>query len=429
LQTQTALVYLYIGIIPFSSFSQDEFIHIASVSAGGGVLTFNGDIGKGKNVSAYTYIKGGYYLNIEKRFAKNYLGASLNIMLGKLAMGERSTDVTRNRNFESSLTQLGLNLTAYLQNKKDLPLIPYFTTGFSFASLNAKTDIKYHGDSLYYYWTDGSIRNLPQIPGSEYFAKHIERDYIYESKLDSAATSAMSLPIGIGVKMRLNRNIEANLGATYRLTFSNNIDGVKGGVNDKYLFSYFSLTYNITRKSKEAREKEKAATGIFALLEKQDSDGDGVNDNIDICPGTPKGAKVDSKGCPIDSDEDGVPDYLDKEPNTQKGALVDAEGKTLTDAMILEKAMQDSIASERVNIFMNEPTLATLKKLDTEIQKKKQTSGANVKIPAKFLSADKNHDGIISSAEISAVIDEFFEGTNDYTVEKIHELIDFFFEQ
>lgn len=45
-----------------------------------------------------------------------------------------------------------------------------------------------------------------------------------------------------------------------------------------------------------------------------DSDGDGIADNLDKCPDTPKGAKVDEKGCPVDSDGDGVPDYLDKCP-------------------------------------------------------------------------------------------------------------------
>ena len=57
-----------------------------------------------------------------------------------------------------------------------------------------------------------------------------------------------------------------------------------------------------------------------------DSDGDGVPDSIDQCPGTPAGVKVDAKGCPIDSDGDGVPDYLDKCPNTPAGAKVDANG-------------------------------------------------------------------------------------------------------
>jgi OmpA-OmpF porin, OOP family len=57
-----------------------------------------------------------------------------------------------------------------------------------------------------------------------------------------------------------------------------------------------------------------------------DSDGDGVPDYLDKCPGTPKGVAVDSKGCPIDSDGDGVPDYLDKCPGTPKGVAVDSKG-------------------------------------------------------------------------------------------------------
>src|SRR5437867_5774736 len=57
-----------------------------------------------------------------------------------------------------------------------------------------------------------------------------------------------------------------------------------------------------------------------------DSDGDGVPDGPDQCPNTPKGAKVDEKGCPIDSDADGVPDGIDQCPDTPKGAKVDEKG-------------------------------------------------------------------------------------------------------
>jgi len=57
-----------------------------------------------------------------------------------------------------------------------------------------------------------------------------------------------------------------------------------------------------------------------------DTDGDGVPDSIDKCPNTPKEAKVDAKGCPIDSDGDGVPDEMDKCPNTPRGVKVDASG-------------------------------------------------------------------------------------------------------
>jgi OOP family OmpA-OmpF porin len=58
----------------------------------------------------------------------------------------------------------------------------------------------------------------------------------------------------------------------------------------------------------------------------KDSDGDGVANDIDACPDTPKGVEVDGKGCPMDSDNDGVFDGIDKCPGTPAGAWVDSKG-------------------------------------------------------------------------------------------------------
>lgn len=57
-----------------------------------------------------------------------------------------------------------------------------------------------------------------------------------------------------------------------------------------------------------------------------DADGDGVNDNLDKCPGTPSGTPVNAEGCELDADGDGVVDRLDKCPGTPAGAKVDANG-------------------------------------------------------------------------------------------------------
>jgi outer membrane protein OmpA-like peptidoglycan-associated protein len=57
-----------------------------------------------------------------------------------------------------------------------------------------------------------------------------------------------------------------------------------------------------------------------------DADLDGVADKKDACPGTPAGALVDLRGCPLDGDADKVPDGLDKCANTPTGATVDAQG-------------------------------------------------------------------------------------------------------
>ena len=58
-----------------------------------------------------------------------------------------------------------------------------------------------------------------------------------------------------------------------------------------------------------------------------DQDGDGVDDSIDLCPGTPPGSSVDANGCIFnDADNDGVEDTLDLCPNTPPATLVDANG-------------------------------------------------------------------------------------------------------
>jgi len=57
-----------------------------------------------------------------------------------------------------------------------------------------------------------------------------------------------------------------------------------------------------------------------------DDDNDGVNNNMDLCPNTPAGVKVDAKGCELDSDNDGVVDSKDMCPNTPAGVKVNAKG-------------------------------------------------------------------------------------------------------
>jgi OOP family OmpA-OmpF porin len=72
---------------------------------------------------------------------------------------------------------------------------------------------------------------------------------------------------------------------------------------------------------------ERFVRDIFYLVAPPlDSDGDGVVDEVDKCPNTPRGMEVDAQGCPLDSDGDGVIDYADKCPGTPPGVSVDSSG-------------------------------------------------------------------------------------------------------
>jgi outer membrane protein OmpA-like peptidoglycan-associated protein len=71
-------------------------------------------------------------------------------------------------------------------------------------------------------------------------------------------------------------------------------------------------------------------TGLSLLLGKSsDGDKDGVPNNVDRCPGTPRGKPVDGSGCAasqLDADRDRVNDELDRCPSTPSGESVDATG-------------------------------------------------------------------------------------------------------
>jgi OOP family OmpA-OmpF porin len=74
--------------------------------------------------------------------------------------------------------------------------------------------------------------------------------------------------------------------------------------------------------------ESKAIIGEEPTSVPYDSDGDGIPDLSDNCPGTPPEARglIDIRGCPIDTDCDGIPDYRDSCPDNHAGAAVDNLG-------------------------------------------------------------------------------------------------------
>ena len=95
-----------------------------------------------------------------------------------------------------------------------------------------------------------------------------------------------------------------------------------------YLRLQIRDTFFRQRGAKEFDDDFVVTLGLHRLFggKEKDTDLDGVREWLDQCPGTPIGAKVDARGCPLDSDRDGVFDGLDQCPNTPPGCKVDAKG-------------------------------------------------------------------------------------------------------
>lgn len=101
-----------------------------------------------------------------------------------------------------------------------------------------------------------------------------------------------------------------------------------------------------------------------AVKKEADSDGDGVVDSADKCPGTPAGVKVDAKGCALDSDGDGVADHKDRCPGTKAGARVDIYGCELKSVTALKGVNFENNSAKltAASTSVLDDVVATLKK-------------------------------------------------------------------
>jgi outer membrane protein OmpA-like peptidoglycan-associated protein len=172
------------------------------------------------------------------------------------------------------------------------------------------------------------------------------------STLGGAPLAAVGV-LGMGVEFKLNNKFNIALEDKYSFTTSDLIDGQEWQNNyspaawqaiaqtrsaDSYNFLSLGLNYNIGKHAVEPlwwlNPLDYAYNEINAPRHMKlpkpvldDSDGDGVTDQFDLEPNTPKGAPVDSHGVSRDTDGDGVPDFKDKELITPTQCQpVDADG-------------------------------------------------------------------------------------------------------
>lgn len=406
------------------SSAQSTSTELPLISGGAGLTLFSGDVGH-SNHSGGSF-RSAYRFGVEQRFG-NYFGAEIFANYGTLSKNERS--VTLNRNFESPILFVGANGVFYFNNDMIMPrnsiFAPFITAGFGFMTFDPHGDLKDVNGNKYFYWSDGSIHDVDQNSPIAQFSPILQRDYKYETKLTDStnnyARHTFGIPIGIGARFNFGNHLGVDVRANYFLTFTDYIDNVKEGGNDSWWWMGCSVYYKLGKVDKEKNE----GIDIKAMLN-EDYDGDGVVDGSDECQGTPKGVKVDHKGCPLDDDNDGVPDYLDKEPNTKHGAIVDGNGVTIDYDKIAEQARKDSLNEAQRDSFAAHPSQQTLSQGNNEVHTDK--TGADC-IPEEFRAADVNKDCVITADEINTVIDNFFDGIGDWTADRINRLIDYFFDQ
>jgi hypothetical protein len=363
----------FLLLTAFSLFGQDDTTITRSstfkptLGLGAGMMAFYGDVGYDHSTYSPLVARVGYELRASAPIAP-WLEGGLYVLHGRLAVNERSAQ--RNLNFESRVTvggfQLRYNFHQILSPRRVVE--PYVTLGFESVEFLSKTDLYDAQGNAYNYWSDGSIRNIPEGAPNASDAVVIARDYSYETDVRELNADGFgkylertwAIPVGIGARMDLGGGFDLRLSTTMHHTLSDLIDGVTDqslgeragdGRNDRFLYTSVSLGFAIPIERRVKMPKTPLSKEELDLIVlNEDLDGDGVPDFRDRCPDTPIGVAVDANGCPLDGDSDGVPDHLDDELDSAPGAFVDARGVTVSDEAQLRRLL-NYLDSGNVNII------------------------------------------------------------------------------
>lgn len=319
------------------------------IALGVGMLSFHGDL-YAKHFQAPWTGRIGYDLGISQRLFKP-LQLNFNIMFGKLGANEWLNN--RQENFEAEIRSGGLSLLYDFGNfiPDRCRVRPWVSAGVSSFEFLSKTDLRDKNGNLYYYWSDGSIKNMAETDPNAANAVNLTRDYYYETDVRERNVDgfgkyqerAWAFPVGAGALMKVTDRFDFKIGLQYYMSTTDYIDGITNNslgtrtgtkMKDNFVYTSFALQYDLVMRKKTKADTLPDTyydTIDWLAIDKDDYDGDGVRDWDDKCHGTPKGVKVDEFGCPFDDDKDGVANHADDEADSPQGFEVNMHGVALTD--------------------------------------------------------------------------------------------------
>jgi len=342
---QTAFLVIFFGLA-FSAFAQksdnvkpftgSKAFRKFSVGINAGVLKSSVIIG-GSNDYTKNLLNFGYGINLKYQFTHS-LAVQADFIGGKLSGNQDKEQGTDTLNLSKPYTSFKTNLHVagslsavytfsninWLQLKNWM--VPYIGVGAGLANWDVKVVPK--GSTTPVYYPYGKKKNITEL-------------YI---------------PVSMGVRFKLTKMINLDLGYTMHFVDGDNLDGFaywnvptgysNTGKKDKFSYTHLGIEFVLGKKSKNqlmfdnpvARlhnnlqdQIDKLSVKVDSLAAKQkgldDFDGDGVADLFDKEPNTPAGCPVDAQGVMRDTDGDGVVDCKDKQLITPTECQpVDADG-------------------------------------------------------------------------------------------------------
>ncbi|NVK53957.1 MAG: OmpA family protein [Flavobacteriaceae bacterium] len=278
-----------------------------AISAGVSNFIMHGDLRSVGTGNLGNFWNFGGYAYVDKMF-NPLLGLELKFNYSKISGGAqyfsdvyeilylKSTKITNNLFFRGTAYGGELNII------------------FSFTNLYIANASKWHFTGYfgagYHQYDSALFERLPNGTDNLLidFGNNPARNSVYEA-------SSIYLSAQIGLKYRINKRIDIELRPAWYFNYEDHLDAAISNKQDweTYLVTNLGLVIKLGKKKiftiwgDDGKDKRKP----FQII---DSDKDGVIDELDIEPNTPKGVMVYGNGKAIDSDKDGLPDYKDKCP-------------------------------------------------------------------------------------------------------------------
>lgn len=342
-----------------------------SVSASFGSMIFYGDLMNYDFYPAFDEFKWGQSISLNKQITSVF-GIQGQFLMGKL-YGYKENK----RYFNANIYEYGINTTINLTN------------------LLAR-NIKNKKINVYALLGIGLVdfRTYKRELGSDKFLQDYGYDEDGETKIKM--TTETVIPIGGGIKYKINNKLDVCLEATLRNVYSDKLDAdVKtNSAKDKYGYTSIGITYKFGKNKKslewispleEETNKELADIGDFEAERNKKADNNAkaiedVNRKIESLSNmigslndkmnelsknyASKQYDVIKEDVPeeIDSDADGVPDSRDAEPNTPQGNLVNFQGVTIPVTTISDTTAPiiTTVAPPVVSSMRSEPVLLSV---------------------------------------------------------------------
>ena len=299
-----------------------------SIGLNAGVLAPSVIIGGSNDFSKSKY-NFGYGANVRYQF-NHYFALQADFVRGTLS-GDQSRDYNNGQSVGTTRTVQSF--------KTDLKLAASLSGQFTFGNLNYLSD----KNTIVPYLSAGlGFVNYSAMIVKTGSTVAVPADAVLPNK------STLIVPVGLGVKIMVSRDINLDLGYKMNFVDGDELDGTpyyRSGTagstkKDKFSYGFLGVEFAIGSKAKPQLLFDNPVSRAHSSLQSQidtiktsidalktDTDGDGVADIFDKEPNTPAGSPVDSHGVTRDTDGDGVPDWKDKQLITPTECQpVDADG-------------------------------------------------------------------------------------------------------